>query len=147
MSSAMDFAMEKHGESYWTKEAIIFGKKLVTILLDIDKSLRLASTATPPPSWANNPEFISPQEEKILKAIDDKAKEIEKLKAEEHSLQADLRRERQLKDLLFETGKPLEAAVISALEALGYSAENYDDGELELDQVIVSSASTPSRSV
>ena len=41
-----------------------------------------------------------------------------------------------LKDLLFETGNHLESAVILALKILGYKAENYDDGELELDQII-----------
>ena len=46
--------------------------------------------------------------------------------------------EEGLKDLLFETGKPLELAVIKALETLGFSASNYDDGILELDQVIIS---------
>lgn len=41
--------------------------------------------------------------------------------------------------LLYETGKPLENAVSKALKILGYvQAENYNDGKLELDQVIVS---------
>lgn len=39
---------------------------------------------------------------------------------------------------MYESGKPLENAVIKALKILGYSAENYDDGKLELDQVIIS---------
>ncbi|MDN5477993.1 MAG: hypothetical protein L0G39_13735, partial [Chryseobacterium sp.] len=43
-----------------------------------------------------------------------------------------------LLDLIFESGKPLENAVLRALEILGYKAENYDDGVLELDQVIIS---------
>jgi hypothetical protein len=44
-----------------------------------------------------------------------------------------------LQDLLFEQGKPLENAVTKALRILGFEAENYDDGELELDQVITNS--------
>lgn len=40
--------------------------------------------------------------------------------------------------MLFETGKPLEKAVIQALELIGFHAENFDDGTLELDQVITS---------
>ena len=43
-----------------------------------------------------------------------------------------------MRDLLFEKGKALESVVISALEILGYKADNYDDGILELDQVIIS---------
>jgi hypothetical protein len=133
-----EFTKERKGKSYWTKEALKFGNKLVGILLDVDKCLRSESVETPPPSWAKGPEFVSSQEANILKAISGTAEEMEKLRGQEHSLQADLKKEQQLKNLLFETGKPLETAVISALRALGYSAENYDDGELELDQVIIS---------
>jgi hypothetical protein len=39
---------------------------------------------------------------------------------------------------VFEAGKPLEHAVTKALKVLGYHAEGYDDGTLELDQVIIS---------
>jgi hypothetical protein len=132
------FVKKRKGEFYWTKEAIKFGNRVVSILLDIDKSLRSESMATPPPSWIANPDFVSPQERKLLQAIAGLNERIQKIRSEEQSLQADLDRERQLKNLLFETGKSLEAAVMNALKALGYSAENYNDGELELDHVIVS---------
>jgi len=132
------FVKERKGESYWTKEAIKFGNRVVSILLDVDKSLRSESMATPPPSWIENANFVSPQETKLLKNIADANEKIQKIRSEEQSLQADLDRERQLKNLLFETGRPLEAAVMNALKTLGYTAENYDNGELELDQVIVS---------
>ena len=133
-----EFTRERKGKSYWTKEARKFGNKLIAILLDIDKSLRSESKGTPPPTWASDPEFVSRQEAKILKAIGDTAEAIEKLRGQEHSLSAALKKEQVFRDLLFETGKPLEAAVIKALQVLGYSAENYNDGELELDQVIIS---------
>jgi hypothetical protein len=132
------FLKERKGKFYWTKEAIKFGKRVVSILLDIDKLLRLESIATPPPSWIANPDFVSPQETELLKEIADANEKIHKIRSEEQSLQADLARERELKNLLFETGRPLEAAVMNALKTCGYSAENYDDGELELDHVIVS---------
>jgi hypothetical protein len=132
------FLKERKGDFYWTKEAIKFGKGVASILLDIDKSLRSESMATPPPGWIENPDFLSPQETKLLKNIADANDQIQKIRSEEQSLQTDLNRERQPKNLLFETGKPLEAAVMNALKTLGYSAENYNDGELELDHVIVS---------
>lgn len=46
--------------------------------------------------------------------------------------------ELEIKNLLFEAGKHLEHAVTKALKVLGYHAEGYDDGTLELDQVIIS---------
>jgi hypothetical protein len=128
----------KDREFYWTKKAVAFGHKLVGMLLDIDKSLRSESKETPPPTWAKNTEFVSAQEARILRAISDAAEEMKRLEENKHSLEADLKKEQELKNLLFGTGKPLEAAVTSALQALGYSAENYKDGELEVDQVIVS---------
>jgi len=132
------FLKKRKDDSYWTKEAIKFGNRVASILLDIDKSLRSESMANPPPSWIENPDFVSPHETKLLKNIADANEQIQKMRSAVQSLQADLNRERHLKNLLFETGKPLEAAVMNALRTLGYSAENYNDGELELDHVMVS---------
>jgi hypothetical protein len=53
-------------------------------------------------------------------------------------LNKSLERTQILKSLLFEQGKPLERGVLAALKLLGFNAENYDDGTLELDQVILS---------
>jgi len=128
----------KNGESHWTKEALKFGNTLVSQLLNIDRLLKSEQLATPPPEWVMNSEFLSQRETGLRKAIDNKKEEVQKLKIQEESLQSELRDEQQLKNLLFETGKPLEAAVICALRILGYSAENYNDGELELDQLILS---------
>ena len=46
--------------------------------------------------------------------------------------------ETKLRDLLFEKGKTLENAIGIALEILGYKAENYNDGNLELDHIVTS---------
>ena len=132
------FIKRKGEQRYWSKEAVAFGSRFVEIIFDIDTVLRSESTETPPPSWAKDSEYTSPRETDLLRGIDDVRKKRQQLEEEEISLQAKLKKERQLKNLLFETGKPLESAVIIALQVLGYSAENYDDGELELDQVIVS---------
>jgi hypothetical protein len=128
----------KDGKFYWTKAALKFGNILVARLLDIDKSLRSESAETPSPEWVGMPEFTSKQEVDLLKSIDEKSDEIRNLEKGKEVLRANLKNERLLKNLLFETGKPLEKAVTAALQILGYSAEHYDDGELELDQVILS---------
>lgn len=75
---------------------------------------------------------------KIEKEIEKNDMEIEKIKLKNTKLKEELENENVLKDLLFEQWKPLENAVIKALHILGYEAENYNDGELELDQVIIS---------
>lgn len=132
------FKTRKDGRAYWKADAIQFGSKLVKILLDVDKSLRSEGAETPMPAWAEEREFVSSEEARIRKEINDAAKEIDTLRLRKSSLEAELKGTQALKNLLFGTGKPLEGAVIKSLRALGYSAENYDDGDLELDQVIVS---------
>ena len=70
------------------------------------------------------------------KIIDKNSKEIDKRLKENENLKQLFEEQESLKDLLFETGKLLENTVISVLKILGYKAENFDDGELELDQII-----------
>ena len=70
--------------------------------------------------------------------IENHKSEILKKQKEIENLKLKLDEQESLKDLLFETGKPLENAVIKALKILNYQAENYDDGKLELDQIIYS---------
>ena len=65
-------------------------------------------------------------------------KDIEILEIKKTELLEQISQETKLKDLLFETGKTLENAINLGLKILGYSAENYNDGVLELDHVIVS---------
>jgi len=129
---------EKKDESYWTDEAMKFGNKFIDCLLNIDQQLTKKSEKTPTPNWANRKEFTTKKALLIEKIIQKNEEEIKKIKSKNIELNQELIEENILKDLLFEQGKPLENAVIKALRMLGYQAENYDDGELELDQVIIS---------
>lgn len=65
-------------------------------------------------------------------------RKIAELEKENSKLTELFTEQETLKDLLFESGKPLEKAVTNALKILGYQAENYNDGTLEIDQVIKS---------
>jgi hypothetical protein len=131
---------DRKGEEkeYWSKEAFEFGHKLVDCLIQMDSDLRKSSDKTPVPSWALGNALTGIKEKGILESIAEKEKNIFEIKGNIDKLNIELAQEQILKDLLFEQGKPLENAVIKALKILGYSATNYDDGELELDQVIVS---------
>ncbi|WP_160143813.1 hypothetical protein [Chryseolinea soli] len=125
-------------EEVWTAAALKKGRVFVNCLVEIDKMLRKKMAKTPKPNWINAQVFELPQSkatktkiESIQNEVDLKNKELERLKNI-------LEEQESLKDLLFETGKALETAVIRGLKILGYSAENYDDGSLELDQIIIS---------
>jgi len=128
----------KERKEYWTKEAIQFGKSLVKTLVDIDKALHKGGDKTPPPDWTNETDFRLAQEQVLQKDVEKKTKEIEKLIAQKNESLAKVDEEIELRDLLFEKGKALENAINIALEILGYKAENYNDGNLELDHVITS---------
>jgi len=125
-------------EAYWTKEATHFGKSLVKTLVDVDKALRKGGDRTPPPDWVSQKDFQLDQEQVLQKEIEQKTKEIERLSLQKNELLTELDQEIRLRDLLFEKGKILENAINIALNALGYNAENYNDGHLELDHVITS---------
>ena len=126
------------GKEYWTKEATKFGNNLVKALVDIDKGLHKGGETTPPPDWTCETDYQLASEKIIEEEVEEKTKKIDQLISQKNKLILKLEEETKLKDLLFEKGKVLENAINSALGILGYIAENYDDGELELDHVIVS---------
>jgi len=129
---------KKKDEEYWTDEAIKQGKIFINCLVAIDKSLKGETQKTPKPNWLDAQQFELEESTATKREINKIKKEIEKRNKELETLNTVLEEQESLKDLLFETGKPLELAVIKALRIMGYSAENYDDGELELDQIIIS---------
>ena len=127
---------EEHGEC-WSEDAVKFGKRLLQMLIDIDNVLRKSIEASPPPNWITKKEYVLGSEISIRKKVESASKNIEKFTQEKNILLNDLQKEIELKNLLFEKGRPLESAVTSSLKVLGYKAENYDDGNLEIDQIII----------
>lgn len=125
-------------QTVWTTEAMEFGSKLIGQLLHIDSSLRKAVESTPQPEWVSDKKYQTIREETLISL---KAKESDKILIAQwkiSEIDSDLIEEDVLRGLLYEQGKPLELAVTKALKLLGYSTEGYDDGVLELDQVILS---------
>ncbi|MEZ4972434.1 MAG: hypothetical protein R2820_03955 [Cyclobacteriaceae bacterium] len=129
---------KKNGEEYWTNKAIQLGNRFIQHLISAESQILNKTSKSIQPDWVFNNEYQLASVLKIkrdIKITDDK---IQKLSLLSNSLKSDLDRELELTDLLYETGKPLENAVTKGLKLLGFKAENYDDGELELDQVITS---------
>lgn len=131
---------DKEGDEkeFWNKEGLAFGNAFVKCLIEIDKKLTDDSEKTPTPEWASKKQFLGKIEIKLSDSINKNSEKIAQIKQENEKLKMELEEETKLKDLLFEQGKPLENAVIKALKILGYQAENFDDGALEMDQVITS---------
>lgn len=125
-------------EEFWTETALKFGHGLVECLVQIASDLNKSTDKTLPPEWTRKHEFICAKEEQIIHSIKKEEQKIIDIGKEIEKLNVELSEEKVLKDLLFEQGKLLENAVTKSLKILGYSVENYDDGELEMDQVIIS---------
>jgi hypothetical protein len=128
----------KTNKEYWSEEAIKKGKIFTNNLVEIDNALRQKQNKTPKPDWLIEKSFELKESLKTKAIINKNLLEIEKRQKENDDLEIVFEEQEALKDLLFETGKPLERAISIALKILGYKTENYDDGELELDQIITS---------
>lgn len=129
---------DEEEDEFWSEEAIIIGKRFVQSIVEIDSALSNFSNKTPNPDWINDKLYSLKRSEKIRKSIENSNEKIMALNAGIQKLKEELIEAEKLNDLLFETGKPLEEAVTYALKILGFKAENFDDGILELDQVITS---------
>ena len=133
----IEYDEEKDSE-IWSKEAISFGHSLIQCLIDIDSKISLKLTKTTIPEWVNKNEFSTKKGLLINESIEINNRKIEEITEKITQLKDEFAKENKIKDLLFETGTPLEDSVTEALITLGYEAENYNDGVLELDQVIIS---------
>jgi hypothetical protein len=122
----------------WTKEAMQFGARLANQLVKIDSAIKQKSASTPPPDWSSDKKYRTKKELELISLRDKEQDKITEAQSRIEKYNDQLSKEVVLLGLLFEQGEPLETAVILALEILGYKAEGYDDGTLELDQVITS---------
>jgi len=122
----------------WNVKGLKYSEKLKMLLQKLNNSIKTNINKTPPPIWAELSEYEIKDAEEIKKKVIQVNSIIKNAIFEKENLEMLLPQAQILKDLLYESGKPLELAVIKALEILGYSAENFNDGKLELDQIIIS---------
>lgn len=122
----------------WSKKGIDFGNKFVEALLEIDSNINKIGNKTIAPKWVENKKYKSIVEINLSNEISELNKQKEVLENQIKIAEDNMEKDSTLKNLLFENSKILENAVIEALNLLGFEAVNYDDGTLELDQVITS---------
>ena len=125
-------------EGSYSEKAMQFGKEFLKMLIHIDKNLRAEISQSPPPEWIDNEKFELKKSTELSTKILQAQSKIDDLNKKIRVLEKELNDSDLLKGLLYETGKPLEFAVTEALKILGFQAENFDNGILEIDQVIVS---------
>ena len=128
----------KKDETFWTEEAVKFGKRLVSALVSMGDALKIESAITPPPDWAAESRYRLDKETELEVSIGACSSSISTLQSEKAGLEAELIEAGKLRRLLYEQGKPLEAAILEALKLMGFDAQPFDDGESEFDAVFVS---------
>lgn len=133
--SFISYNEEEH-EDEWNKKAISFGKRLTQCLIKIDNSFK-SNQPSSLPIWVEEPAYELTGENEAKNKIRDNKNKILELKSKNSEFKRQLKDIQKMKRLLYETGKPLENAVTDSLKLLGFKAEGFDDGELELDQVII----------
>src|SRR5207244_4389409 len=90
------------------------------------------------PDWASVEAYSLPLEERVRAESVKLDREIAALAERGKELQKQIEEASELRALLFETGKPLESAVLKALRLLGFKAEPFTDGESEFDAIFTS---------
>ena len=102
-------------------------------LSGIDNVIRDKKSTTPAPDWAKADCYSLEGERKVRSHLDKLKNQIDELRVQEKAARSDLQNAANLKGLLFETGKSLEAAVIECLELIGFVAAGFRDEESEFD--------------
>jgi hypothetical protein len=128
---------EDEDHSYWTKEALKFGKRLVATLVGLADALKQSAQTTPSPSWSLASDYRLALEGDLEGKISECTAEILELQARQVKFERQLENAGNLRRLLFEQGKPLESAILEAMKLLGFDAQPFVDGESEFDGVFV----------
>ena len=130
----------KRGKSsYWNTEGVSFGKRFVGALLASSEALRRQGKRTPVPEWAVTPDYFLPTEVRLKYEVEKLDQEMLALVEKRKELRCLVEEAAQLRALLYETGKPLETAILKALQLLGFTADPYRDANSEFDVVFSTS--------
>jgi hypothetical protein len=129
---------EDEENTYWTEEALKFGKRLVAALVGIDDALKKSTQLTAAPVWSSGSEYRLARESELETSIAACTTEIIRRQSEKANLERQLEDAGNLRRLLFEQGKPLELIVLEAMKTFGFDARHYSNGESEFDGVFMS---------
>lgn len=124
--------------THWTPTAEQFAYWFRDAVLEIDALLRADAEGTPAPDWVGANEFRFDIEAEIEAEILRIGSAIENLSQEREEKRRELRTNASLRALLYEKGKPLEAAVREALQHLGFQVASFKAGNSEFDALFES---------
>ncbi|MCG6540687.1 hypothetical protein MCB86_11450 [Pseudomonas sp. KSR10] len=130
------YADEYFGEDgEWNAAGRAIAAKLVSAVVAMDKALRNEGELTPEPDWVKDDCFKLTSELAATQELLLIEKKMEAIQTEKDAALERLKKHGRLRKLLFEKGKPLEYAILDALEILGFKVEQFNDGNSEFDAV------------
>lgn len=119
----------------WTAAAKKFAGAFVASIVALDKALRSTSEITPEPAWATTESYTLPSEVKLRVQLLAAERAVERAQREKEQTAEALAAAGTPRALLYEKGKPLEAAIIEALRTLGFIAAPFKESDSEFDVV------------
>ena len=120
---------------YWTEAGKRFGGSFVSAIVNLDKALKSSSEITPEPSWATQPTFSLEAEAALKVQLLEAERQVELAQKQKEAAIEALTAAGEIRALLYEKGKPLEAAIIKALQSLGFQAAPFKESDSEFDVV------------
>ena len=88
------------------------------------------------PAWASGDKFKTIQEVALFQELNETRGAGGRTRTKTDELEVSLEGAGALKRLLFETGQPLEIAVLQAMRLMGFEGNNYRDPDSEFDAVL-----------
>lgn len=122
-------------EAKWTAKAEQFAMRLLSAVINLDKALKSTTEITPEPPWAAESRYLLIQERTLRQKLLEAERRVEDAQREKETLQDEVRVAAKPRSLLYEKGKPLEAAIVEGLKILGFTAAPFKDGTSEFDVV------------
>ncbi|MFQ6333720.1 hypothetical protein [Methylophilus sp. 3sh_L] len=119
----------------WTAAAKQFAGAFISSIVALDKALRSASEITPEPSWATGADYSLQSEVKLRVELLAAERAVEEAQKRKELIAEALNAAGSPRALLYEKGKPLEAAIIEALRILGFKAAPFKESDSEFDVV------------
>lgn len=136
--SPPNFTKRKGESEVWTPAAEQFAGAFTAAVVALDKALRSSSEVTPEPPWAATKKYALAPEAELRVQLLDAERHVEEAQRKKEELVESISVATMPRSLLYEKGKPLEAAIIHALTIFGFKAEPYKESDSEFDVVFES---------
>jgi hypothetical protein len=119
----------------WTWKAEEFAIRFLSAVINLDKALKSTAEVTPEPLWAAESAYVLDQEQVLKLKLLEAERRVEETQREKEALQEAVSAAGAPRALLYEKGKPLEAAIVEGLKTLGFTAAPFKEGNSEFDVV------------